>query len=223
MSSLQQHAQKVVMERTPYKNRLFVIYAVKAAFEKDPTVPGSVVEAVQYAVEDYTQIKTRALQTSDVSATSKPSLAEAADPPPPPSGGGAPAPLAAAPQDATNDENWKQRLAEAIDLVMAHSGEKDAALDSDALGGGGEDNSVSSHPPDSLPGSSSLPAPSSVQAAGRRKRFTESEIRNLRAGVQIHGQGNWTQILNDSRLQFDDIRTPVSLKDKWRHLSKKKV
>ena len=217
MSSLQQHAQKVVMERTPYKNRLFVIYAVKAAFEKDPTVPRTIVDAVQHAVEDYTRIKTRALQPSPASGPdAEVSIMSEPAPPVPPTGGGLisqpPAALAAG---ADSDETWKQRLAEAIDLVMAHSGNASgaadlhASVDADSLGGGGDDSSPAASP-------AASPAP-----VARRKRFTESEVRNLQAGVQIHGEGKWTQILQDTRLQFDDIRTPVSLKDKWRHLSKK--
>ena len=213
MSSLQKHAQKVVMERTPYKNRLFVIYAVKAAFEKDPTVPRAVVEAVQYAVEDFTRQKSRALQSDDVESEKSVVIT------PPPHAGGA-AKLAAG---AEEDHQWKQRLAEAIDLVMAHSGEKHpghaASLDADALGGGGDDDSASLAA--SVLSSPAVPAEPPAPVA-RRKRFTDKEIRNLKAGVQIHGEGKWTQILQDARLEFDAVRTPVSLKDKWRHLAKKK-
>ena len=210
MSSLHKHAQKVVMERTPYKNRLFVMYAVKAAFEKDPSVPRAVVEAVQYAVEDFTRQQSRALQQNGATisnAATSPATIDNAKP------------TATLTAGAQEDHQWKQRLAEAIDLVMAHSSEKNVnvtALDTDALGGGGDESaslpaSIISSPPE-------VPAP-----VARRKRFSDKEIRNLKAGVEIHGEGKWTQILQDTRLDFDPIRTAVSLKDKWRHLSQKKV
>ena len=214
---MQKHAQKMVMERTPYKNRLFVIYAVKAAFERDPTVPRAVVEAVQYAVEDFTRQKSRALKSDTGDAVSEQSVVIT-----PPARGGGNATLAAG---AEEDHQWKQRLAEAIDLVMAHSGEKhpghaSASLDADALGGGGDDDSASLAA--SALSSPAVPAAEPPAPVARRKRFTDKEIRNLKAGVQIHGEGKWTQILQDARLEFDSVRTPVSLKDKWRHLAKKK-
>lgn len=90
MTSLQKHAQKVVMETTPYKNQLFVTYAVKAAFERDPTVPPVIVDAVQHAVEEYTQTQTQALR-----------------------GGDAPVETA-----GVEDAGWKRRLAEAIEMVV---------------------------------------------------------------------------------------------------------
>jgi hypothetical protein len=93
MTSLQKHAQKVVMETTPYKNQLFVTYAVKAAFERDPTVPPVIVDAVQHAVEQYTQTQTQALRGGDA--------------------------LNGNPGDGeVEDAGWKRRLAEAIEMVV---------------------------------------------------------------------------------------------------------
>lgn len=111
MSSLQKYAQKVVMETTPYKNQLFVIYAVKAAFDRDPTVPPVIVDAVQHAVEQYTQTQTQALR-----------------------GGDAPLPTMAAATAGLPEEDagWKRRLAEAIEMVV----EQEQKME--ALGGGGE-------------------------------------------------------------------------------------
>ena len=88
MTSLQKHAQKVVMETTPYKNQLFVTYAVKAAFDRDPTVPPVIVDAVQQAVEEYTQTQTQALRGGE------------------------------SPLTGGEDVNWKRRLAEAIEMVV---------------------------------------------------------------------------------------------------------
>jgi hypothetical protein len=93
MTSLQKHAQKVVMETTPYKNQLFVTYAVKAAFERDPTVPPVIVDAVQHAVEEYTQTQTQALRGGDALNGN-------------PVGG------------EVEDAGWKRRLAEAIEMVV---------------------------------------------------------------------------------------------------------
>ena len=189
------------MERTPYKNALFVTYAVKAAFDKDPTVPPCILEAVQYAIEDFTQKQARALQL-DAAA-------------PAPRGGGAPAPAAA-------NTEWKKRLAEAIDMVMekekvAEQEDAPAPLpppiydEASSLGGGGDDEeeaAVAATPPATPP----------AAAPTRRQRFSAEEVRYLRAGVEIHGEGQWAKMIQDPRLKFGACRTAVSLKDKWRNM-----
>lgn len=108
MTSLQKHAQKVVMETTPYKNQLFVTYAVKAAFERDPTVPPAIVDAVQHAVEEYTQTQTQALRGGDAAADTAGGMVE--------------------------DAGWKRRLAEAIEMVV----EQEQKMESLGGGGGDE-------------------------------------------------------------------------------------
>ena len=183
MSSLQKHAQQMVMETTPYKNQLFVTYAVKAAFDRDPTVPPVIVDAVQRAVEDYTQLQTQALRGGD--------SAPAAEPP---GGAGFSVGEAVAAKGEPGDGSWKQRLAEAIEMVV----EQEHKMES-LGGGGGSDSEV-------------------PVARRRRVRFSESEINTLRSGVRMHGEGNWKRMLADKRLKFDESRTPASLKDKWRNL-----
>ena len=189
------------MERTPYKNALFVTYAVKAAFDKDPTVPSCILEAVQYAIEDFTQKQARALQ---LDTTSQPL----------PRGGGSPTRA-----HNTQEAEWKQRLAEAIDMVM----EKEKAAENEdspspvpppiydeaasSLGGGGDDE-------EEVASVASVAPP----PAARRQRFSAEEVRYLRAGVEIHGEGQWAKMIQDPRLKFSACRTAVSLKDKWRNM-----
>ena len=193
------------MKRTPYKNALFVTYAVKAAFEKDPTVPPCIVKAVQFAIEDFTSKQAQALQSSSVGTD-----------PPSPRGGGAPV------QAQEENAEWKQRLAEAIDMVMhkeqaaeaspvpapvplASSAHVSEMSDASSLGGGGDD---------VVP----APVPDAVAPVTRRTRFSAEEIRYLRAGVEIHGEGQWAKMIQDPRLKFHACRTAVSLKDKWRNM-----
>jgi len=57
----------------------------------------------------------------------------------------------------------------------------------------------------------------------RRNPFTGAEDDALRAGVAKHGEGMWKEILTD--LEFSEtfelnMRTNVSLKDRWRNLNK---
>jgi hypothetical protein len=48
-----------------------------------------------------------------------------------------------------------------------------------------------------------------------RKKWTEEETAQLLLGVQAHGVGNWTKILQDPQYKFDG-RKPVDLKDRFR-------
>jgi hypothetical protein len=48
-----------------------------------------------------------------------------------------------------------------------------------------------------------------------RKKWTEEETSQLLLGVQAHGVGNWTKILQDPQYRFDG-RKPVDLKDRFR-------
>ncbi|OZJ04926.1 hypothetical protein BZG36_02653 [Bifiguratus adelaidae] len=51
----------------------------------------------------------------------------------------------------------------------------------------------------------------------RRRPWTLEETADLLEGVMEHGVGNWTSILRDQQLSFND-RTTVDLKDKFRNL-----
>ncbi|XP_061093576.1 telomeric repeat-binding factor 1 isoform X2 [Conger conger] len=51
----------------------------------------------------------------------------------------------------------------------------------------------------------------------RKRKWTEAEDHNLKAGVRRHGEGRWSQILLD--FDFPD-RTGVMLKDRWRTLKR---
>ena len=201
------------MARTPYKNALFVTYAVKAAFEKDPTVPPSIVAAVQYAIEDFTQKQAQALQ---------PVTPENA---PAPRGGGT---LNESPR-APEDHAWKQRLAEAIDIVMQQEQAEAATAPGgggSSLGGGGDEEEDHAHAPVEEKAAAVPAEIVEIEKAPRRKqRFSAEEVRYLKAGVEIHGEGQWAKMIQDSRLKFAACRTAVSLKDKWRNMgaSQKKV
>ncbi len=52
-------------------------------------------------------------------------------------------------------------------------------------------------------------------ATKTRKKWTEEETAQLLLGVQAHGVGNWTKILQDPQYKFDG-RRPVDLKDRFR-------
>ena len=178
MSSLQKHAQTVVMERTPYKNKLFVTYAVKAAFDRDETVPQTILTAVHQAVEEYTQQQTHALRGGALDQAASALRA-------PPSVLNAP---------RVSQDGWKQRLAEAIELVVEQEHKE-------ALEGGGSE--------------------SEAEPVPKRQPFSAAELRALRAGVKIHGKSSWSKILHDERLSFAAHRTPAALQNKWRTLNKK--
>lgn len=55
----------------------------------------------------------------------------------------------------------------------------------------------------------------------RRTRvpWTSEESYNLQDGVLKHGEGFWADILNDPELYFNESRTQIDLKDKWRNLT----
>lgn len=55
----------------------------------------------------------------------------------------------------------------------------------------------------------------------RRARvpWSVEETENLQAGVMKHGEGFWADILNDPEFSFQDNRTQIDLKDKWRNLT----
>lgn len=55
----------------------------------------------------------------------------------------------------------------------------------------------------------------------RRERvpWTLEEADNLEAGVRKHGEGRWSDILADPELYFNESRTQVDLKDKWRNMT----
>ena len=55
----------------------------------------------------------------------------------------------------------------------------------------------------------------------RRKRvpWTEEETENLAIGVEKHGEGFWADIFNDPELYFNESRTQIDLKDKWRNMT----
>jgi hypothetical protein len=57
----------------------------------------------------------------------------------------------------------------------------------------------------------------STARKGSRLRWTEAEEAALRAGVLAHGEGRWSQILEESAA-FHPRRSNVDLKDKWRGL-----
>ena len=100
------------------------------------------------------------------------------------------------------DPHQRLRMDEAISLLMEQERE-----------------TIQYVPPQAGSLASSSPQPTSKRT---RRSFTETEIAMLRTGVQRHGAGNWVQILRDPELSFHDSRSPNSLKDKWRHMQKKK-
>ena len=56
---------------------------------------------------------------------------------------------------------------------------------------------------------------------GKKGKWTSDEEKALKAGVKVHGKGNWSHILQDP--DFSNIlkgRTGVNLKDKWVNLLK---
>lgn len=52
-----------------------------------------------------------------------------------------------------------------------------------------------------------------------RVAWTLEETENLQEGVMKHGEGFWADILNDPELEFNESRTQIDLKDKWRNLT----
>jgi hypothetical protein len=50
--------------------------------------------------------------------------------------------------------------------------------------------------------------------------FAATEVDALKKGVQKHGAGYWTAILEDPTLHFNRCRSAISLKDKWRNLQR---
>lgn len=58
-----------------------------------------------------------------------------------------------------------------------------------------------------------------TSAKERRKtvRWTPEEVEELKKGVRDHGAGKWATILRYG--QFNEVRTSVDLKDKWRNLT----
>ncbi|KAM8894861.1 telomeric repeat binding factor a [Spinachia spinachia] len=59
---------------------------------------------------------------------------------------------------------------------------------------------------------------STISNSGHKKRkWSENETKNLKAGVKRFGEGNWSQI--KAYYSFED-RTNVNLKDRWRTLKK---
>lgn len=57
-------------------------------------------------------------------------------------------------------------------------------------------------------------------AHSRRLRtpWTDEECQNLRIGVDRHGSSSWLHILMDRTLNFNENRTTIDLKDKWRNM-----
>ncbi|KAG8534233.1 uncharacterized protein KY384_001077 [Bacidia gigantensis] len=53
---------------------------------------------------------------------------------------------------------------------------------------------------------------------GPKKRWTDQETNDLKAGVALCGVGNWKKILDHPRFHFGEGRTYVDLKDKFRTL-----
>ena len=51
-----------------------------------------------------------------------------------------------------------------------------------------------------------------------RISWTDEEVEALREGVNKHGKGNWKAILVEKRHVFQQERTTVDLKDKWRNM-----
>eukprot|EP00658_Telonema_sp_P-2_P043537 TRINITY_DN3146_c0_g1_i2.p1 TRINITY_DN3146_c0_g1~~TRINITY_DN3146_c0_g1_i2.p1 ORF type:complete len:388 (+),score=98.80 TRINITY_DN3146_c0_g1_i2:216-1379(+) len=56
------------------------------------------------------------------------------------------------------------------------------------------------------------------QRARKRVRWSPAEVAQLRKGVDDFGEGQWADILE--AFQFNEIRTGVDLKDKWRNIKK---
>lgn len=54
--------------------------------------------------------------------------------------------------------------------------------------------------------------------ARTRNPWTEEEVKHLNAAVMALGKGNWALAL--AQYKFQDCRTAVDLKDKWRNLMK---
>ncbi|KAF7683089.1 telomere-associated protein 1 [Astathelohania contejeani] len=50
--------------------------------------------------------------------------------------------------------------------------------------------------------------------------WTAAEISDLKDGIKRHGIGKWKAILSDPKYKFAECRTSVSLKDKYRLLSR---
>lgn len=48
--------------------------------------------------------------------------------------------------------------------------------------------------------------------------WSEEEVESLTTGVERHGEGSWSAILNDADLSFNLQRTQIDLKDKWRNM-----
>lgn len=72
---------------------------------------------------------------------------------------------------------------------------------------------------------SPVSTPSSINSTRVKKKkqrvrnpWTDEEVAYLHAAVKSVGKGNWTLAL--SQFKFQDFRTAVDLKDKWRNLTK---
>lgn len=57
-----------------------------------------------------------------------------------------------------------------------------------------------------------------TKKARARTPWTEEEVMHLNAAVKALGKGKWSKAL--SSYKFQDCRTAVDLKDKWRNLQK---
>mmetsp|Transcript_25962 Transcript_25962/g.72696 ORF Transcript_25962/g.72696 Transcript_25962/m.72696 type:complete len:231 (+) Transcript_25962:428-1120(+) len=57
---------------------------------------------------------------------------------------------------------------------------------------------------------------------GRKNRepWEPQHVESLLKGIERHGLGTWSKILTDSQLSFPESANQVTLKDKWRNLSK---
>lgn len=52
--------------------------------------------------------------------------------------------------------------------------------------------------------------------SGKNRKWTDPETECLLKGVEKHGIGNWTKILKDPKFFFDERRSPLDLKDRFR-------
>lgn len=60
------------------------------------------------------------------------------------------------------------------------------------------------------------PAKARPTESRKNKKWTEAETKDLLKGVEKYGIGNWTKILKDAEMSFDERRTALDLKDRFR-------